>query len=389
MNADKVDNFWEGLGYFGVGAAAGAVGAGVGAGVSSALAGGTFGAGFVGSSAAMTATTSFATGATIGGAAGFSGGFISGFGNGLMGGQSFGEALCSGTKYGIIGGASGALLGGVIGGLNALNDNRTFLTGDSIITQNSYSQNLVENPSFEDFYSEVTQSTKDSFICKNWLIPNKSSPDYFNRINTEDRFGVPINIFGSHSAFSGKAYLGLCLFKWDGYLEQITGTLKETLKKDSIYKISLTVRFSGKISYLCSNKIGIKFHSEKSIYFINEKPWYDKMYRSEITADLEFNISSTCDTIWEVYNGFYKAFGDEKYFSIGLFYQSDLDVLSLIKEYRKAWPKGEKFEKRFYKRYNKNPLVSVNKDYEPNENLKAKMAYYFIDDISVELDKLH
>ena len=128
---------WKGLGYFGVGAAAGALGAGVGAGISSAMAtGGTFGAGFIGSSAAMTATSSFITGAAIGGGAGFSAGFTTGFGNGLLGGQNFGRALGSGFEYGLKGGISGALLGGVLGGLDAvygdLNHKRNFWTGDDI-----------------------------------------------------------------------------------------------------------------------------------------------------------------------------------------------------------------------------------------------------------------
>ncbi len=129
MNLNNIDNFGQGLAYFGIGAAAGALGAGVGAGVSSAMAGGSFGAGFVGSSAAMTATTSFGTGAAIGGAAGFSGGFVSGTGNGLMQGQDIGQALWFGTKTGIIGGATGALLGGLAGGIDAHADGRNFWNG--------------------------------------------------------------------------------------------------------------------------------------------------------------------------------------------------------------------------------------------------------------------
>jgi hypothetical protein len=129
MNADKIDNFGQGLAYFGIGAAAGALGAGIGAGISSAIAGGSFGAGFMGSSGALTATTSFWTGAAIGGGAGFSSGFTTGFGNGLMQGQNFGDALWSGTKAGIISGASGALIGGIAGGIDAYKNDRSFWTG--------------------------------------------------------------------------------------------------------------------------------------------------------------------------------------------------------------------------------------------------------------------
>jgi hypothetical protein len=53
MNTGNIDNFWQVLGYFSVGAIAGAIGAGVGAGISSSIAvSGSFKAGFMGTSAA-------------------------------------------------------------------------------------------------------------------------------------------------------------------------------------------------------------------------------------------------------------------------------------------------------------------------------------------------
>jgi hypothetical protein len=142
-NWKKVDTFWQGLGYFGVGAVAGALGAGVGAGISSAMAvGGSFGAGFIGSSAAMTATSSFITGAAIGGGAGFTSGFATGLGNGLLGGQNFGQALWSGTKDGIIGGLSGAVLGGLAGGIDAVREGRRFWDGATVEKTTLAQQNI-------------------------------------------------------------------------------------------------------------------------------------------------------------------------------------------------------------------------------------------------------
>lgn len=132
LNHNKIDNFWDGLKYFGVGAAAGALGAGIGAGVSSALAGGSFGAGFIGSQAALTATSSFFSGAAIGGAAGFAGGFVTGLGNRLLDGNSFGEALGGGLKEGIIGGITGGLIGGVASGIDAALKGRRFFDGATV-----------------------------------------------------------------------------------------------------------------------------------------------------------------------------------------------------------------------------------------------------------------
>ena len=131
MNAHNIDNFWQGLGYFGIGAAAGALGAGVGAGISSAMAGTGFGAGFVGAQGAMTASASFMSGAAIGGGAGFAGGFTTGFGNALMGGQNFGQALGQGGLQGLIAGGSGALLGGISGGIQGRKEKLIFRRGIS------------------------------------------------------------------------------------------------------------------------------------------------------------------------------------------------------------------------------------------------------------------
>ncbi len=124
----------KGLGYFGVGAAAGFLSAGVGAGICSSLpvagstAGG-FSAGFWGTSTATIATSSFVSGAAIGGAAGISGGFITGFGNSLIDGNSFSKSLGQGGLYGLIGGASGGFIGGITGGLHAVSKGRSFFYG--------------------------------------------------------------------------------------------------------------------------------------------------------------------------------------------------------------------------------------------------------------------
>jgi RHS repeat-associated protein len=121
-------NFWKGLGYFGVGAAAGALGAGVGAGVNVAMAGGSFGAGFMGTAIGVS-STGFIAGAATGAASGFAGGFVTNSGNAWMGGASFGEGLWSGVKGGGIGALAGGVLGGTIGGIDALAKGTNFWTG--------------------------------------------------------------------------------------------------------------------------------------------------------------------------------------------------------------------------------------------------------------------
>lgn len=136
----------KGLGYFGVGAAAGFLSSGIGAGVCSSLpvagstAGGFF-AGFWGTSSATIATTSFLSGAAIAGSAAAIGGFVSGFGNSLVDGNSFSKSLGKGCLDCLIGGVSSGLIGGLIGGISAYSEGRRFGDGARVWTRELVNQN--------------------------------------------------------------------------------------------------------------------------------------------------------------------------------------------------------------------------------------------------------
>ncbi len=136
-NLNNIDNFGQGLAYFGVGAAAGALGAMAG-GAAMSL---TSGCGFVGSvsTATINATaTGFVQGAAVGGATGLFGGYGTGFGNSLLGGNSFGSALGDGLVSGGIGGLTGGVLGGIGGGINACRQGGNFWNGDPWEVQYDY-----------------------------------------------------------------------------------------------------------------------------------------------------------------------------------------------------------------------------------------------------------
>lgn len=128
MNAPNVDNFWEGLGYFGIGATAGALSAGIGSGVNVAMAGGSFGAGFMGTAAGIS-STGFIAGALTGATSGFTGAFITSAGNSWMNGASFGDGLAEGFMGGSISAITSGIIGGVIGGVDALEKGTNFWTG--------------------------------------------------------------------------------------------------------------------------------------------------------------------------------------------------------------------------------------------------------------------
>ena len=130
--ANGAEFSWNGLGHFGVGAAAGALSAGIGAGVGTAIAGnaaagGGFAAGFLGT--ATISSTGFVAGAALGASAGFTNGFITGLGNTALNGGTWGESALAGLNSGWKQGLVGGVTGGVIGGIHATRNGRTFWTG--------------------------------------------------------------------------------------------------------------------------------------------------------------------------------------------------------------------------------------------------------------------
>jgi RHS repeat-associated protein len=173
FNAGNIDNFWDGLGYFGVGAAAGALAAGVGAGVGVALAGnaaagGGFAAGFLGT--ASISSTGFVAGAISGAAAGVTNGLMVGTGNGMMSGQNFTDAFMDGGldkawKQGL----SGAAVGGVLGGIDAVSSERNFWTG-------SPKENVVGNRMNLTSQNDYNRSSTDVKNNNDVYIPEKHEP---------------------------------------------------------------------------------------------------------------------------------------------------------------------------------------------------------------------
>jgi hypothetical protein len=190
-NFDNIDNFGQGLAYFGIGAAAGALGAGVGMGVTATLTGGaaTFGGGFVGAELTMNAisasyTTSFLGGAMIGRFSGFSTGFINGTGNSLMQGDNFGESLGNGFRQGAISGLQGALTSGLLQGLDATMDGRTFIDGS--LKKDNFG-NII--PSKHDLLGQIEYEV-ESF--KRDIIPELEH-DFVNDYSNFDLKGYNVN----------------------------------------------------------------------------------------------------------------------------------------------------------------------------------------------------
>lgn len=159
-NWKNIDNFWQGVGYFGVGATAGAIGALTG-GAALAVTGGLGGA---------------AGGAIAGFVGGATSGFILGGGNTLMAGGSLYDAWSNGLTGAYTGAATGAVLGGIGGGFTSYLKGENVWSGRDIVTgRNAFS--LKNTPINETVHHRPVGSNPNSISPKPKL-PQSEIRDY-------------------------------------------------------------------------------------------------------------------------------------------------------------------------------------------------------------------
>lgn len=101
------------------------------------------------------------------------------------------------------------------------------------------SQNLIENPSFEDFVQCPTRLGSFNTDVVEWSSPTKGSTDYFNGCSTS--MGTPENFNGSQPADFGQGYAGLYMYAPEDYREYVQAKLKQTLKKGEAYELSFYI----------------------------------------------------------------------------------------------------------------------------------------------------
>jgi len=153
------------------------------------------------------------------------------------------------------------------------------------IIPNVFCQNLVLNPGFEEYtqlpfyYTEIK-----TFFCKNWHIPDEGSPDYYHKDSKDPKFGIPKNWFGYCPALEGNVYIGISPLDWDGGMEHLTGTLKETLQQGKRYKVSFYIRFAGNYCLFFASDIGVHFSSDMFPLRMG-MPFYEEILSPEIKAE--------------------------------------------------------------------------------------------------------
>lgn len=202
----------------------------------------------------------------------------------------------------------------------------------------SFSQNLVINPSFEN-YSSCPQGPSELSKADNWQDPFNnvigdtcSTSDFYNACNTFGGMatGVPANILGNEPAHTGNGYAGIIMFEGfvldlmscnyvpggsSNWREYVEGELSQPLVAGQQYCVSFYVSLADNVKW-ASSDFGVYFSN--TLVKVNCTSVSNSVL--QYTPQLVY-----CDSAIEETNGWtrlqwnYTATGGEQYITIGNF----------------------------------------------------------------------
>lgn len=186
-------------------------------------------------------------------------------------------------------------------------------------------QNLVPNPSFEEYWSCPTApgSVGDNQLerCKYWYKPTSATSDYYNYCQTNENTGVsvPNNWFGYQQPYEGDGYVGLILLIPDNpNSEYIQCKLVEPLEACQRYLFSMRVNL-GDYSSRATNSIGVRFDKTPITY---TPPL--EFIGFELPAHIKTSSYITDTSNWVLFSGEFVADGGEGYLTIGRFIDTNI-----------------------------------------------------------------
>lgn len=177
-------------------------------------------------------------------------------------------------------------------------------------------QNLVPNPSFEEYSECPDEPFSQFFLLEDWTNPTSSSPDYFNSCvtdNVPDGFGVPTNFFGFQEARTGNAYVGIRTMQETDVREYIQIELFNELVANQAYSVTFFVSNSENSQY-ASNDMGAYFSPQE----VSQSSESNLPHLPQVANDpIQNELDSQSE--WIEVTQTYVAAGGEKFVVIGNF----------------------------------------------------------------------
>ncbi len=198
---------------------------------------------------------------------------------------------------------------------------------------NGLSQNLIKNPSFEEFVNCPKTLGNFEVDLNYWNTPTEGSTDYFNGCSTA--MGTPKNFNGTQPADFGVGYAGLYLYAPNDYREYIQAELTETLIKDKKYRISFYVSLAERSDFAIK-EFGVLF-CKQQLHIPTKKELSKKLlYQEKDNAFHSMEIgysnfySDTQD--WILVHAEFIAKGTEKFMILGNFKSNDRTRMFMTKK---------------------------------------------------------
>lgn len=171
-------------------------------------------------------------------------------------------------------------------------------------------ENLVPNPSFEEYNRLPTSPGDAKETLKEWKIPNEEGGgDYYHVDSPAKHSGIKDNYFGSEDPHSGKAYAGFCVTPQ--YHEFLACALKAPLVKGKQYKVSFFISNGDKAAVSYIKEIGVLFLKRERVL-----PFGIPM---SIPPQIVFyqDTGFTQKVGWQELSAIYTADGTEQWMYIG------------------------------------------------------------------------
>lgn len=195
------------------------------------------------------------------------------------------------------------------------------------ITSFAGAQNLVLNPSFEQFTECPKELGKSRPIVQNWYHPTPIAIDYFNRCSKN--CGVPINTMGTQEPKTGDAYIGLTLYN-TSYRSYAQTKLKEPLQAGITYTVEFSLSLSEKSkhaignigAYITRQKLETKESGVMEIYENIDNKGNATLAQGLCRPQIKNGTSNFVSDInnWVTISATFKARGGEQYITIGNFF---------------------------------------------------------------------
>ena len=181
-----------------------------------------------------------------------------------------------------------------------------------LISSVTFAQNLVKNPSFEQYNACPDQDTVDA-VPLDW--ESYSTSKYVNSCALDSLSSVPKNRYAFQAAKDGLGYVvGIAAHKGNDRITYNRGKLTQPLKKDSIYCVSYYICAADELNNPIRN-IDAYLSKNLTVNWNQSQNNILSQYSPQVRSRTIWN-----DTLnWTKVSELFKASGGEKYITIGNF----------------------------------------------------------------------